>query len=192
MPPSKITGLWDDGYALDLHTRGAGFLGYDQYGHALFDTHYTELGDLLYKLKYGGDSSGADRLAAVAAEFVRGWKVNPEVIVPVPPSRVRVAQPLVEVAQRSATELNLTLDTESVKKTRDTPQLKSVIDSAERRKLLNGAFSLQGTALNGRRVLLFDDLFRSGATMNAVTKTLKESGVAVVFALALTRTRSRS
>jgi len=42
----------------------------------------------------------------------------------------------------------------------------------------------------GKAVLLFDDLFRSGATLNAVTRVLYEQGqCSDVYALALTRTR---
>ena len=192
LPPSRITGLWDDGYALDFHTTGADFLGYDQFGHPQFDTHYTELGGLLHKLKYGSDSAAALPLVRVAAEFVRAWKVNVDVVIPVPPSRPRPAQPLIDVARRLAAELDLELDSQSLKKTRETPQLKGVDDFSARAKLLAGAFSAQGTGLNGRRVLLFDDLFRSGATLNAITKTLKDSGAAAVYALTLTRTRSRA
>lgn len=192
MAPSKITGLWDDGYALDLHTTGAEFLGYDQFDHPQFDTHYTELGGLLHKLKYGGDHSPAAQLAAAAAQFVSAWKVGAQVIVPVPPSRPRPAQPLVDVAQRLATALDLSLDMDSLQKVRETPQLKGVNEYAKRLELLAGAFSVKGDALHGRRVLLFDDLFRSGATLNAITKALKDSGVSAVFALTLTRTRTRS
>lgn len=123
---------------------------------------------------------------------MRAWKVNVEVVIAVPPSRARAAQPLVDVAQRLAKELDLRLDTESLKKTRETPQLKSVNDYSKRLELLAAAFSVQGAALNGRRILLFDDLFRSGATLNAITKTLKDSGAAAVFTLTLTRTRSKS
>jgi len=189
--PIRIPGPWDDGYALDLHTTGADFLGYDQFGHSQYDTHYTELGGLLHNLKYGSDASGAARLATAAAEFVRAWRVNPDVIVPVPPSRKRITQPLIEIAQRLATELDLTLDTQSLTKTRETPQLKGVEDFSKKREILSGAFSVQGTALNGRRVLLFDDLFQSGATMTAITNTLRDAGVSAVFALTLTRTRSK-
>jgi competence protein ComFC len=42
-----------------------------------------------------------------------------------------------------------------------------------------------------KRVLLFDDLFRSGATLNSVSALLTErAGATAVYALTLTRTRS--
>jgi len=96
-----------------------------------------------------------------------------------------------EITQRLAKELDLPVDATSVLKTRATPQLKGVDDYSKKRELLAGAFSIQGTALKGLRVLLFDDLFQSGATMTAVTKALNDIGVSAVFALALTRTRSK-
>jgi len=190
--PIRINGLWDDGYALDFHTIRSDFLGYDELGHAQFDTEYTELGNLLHKLKYGGDASGAPRLAEAAAGFVRSWSARPEVIIPVPPSRVRAAQPLMNVAQRIAKDLDLILDVDSLRKTRDTPQLKGIPDHAKRVEALEGAFAVQGSALANRRILLFDDLFRSGATMNAITKVLRFAGVSGVFTLTLTRTRTKT
>ena len=45
--PRHIPGCWDEGFALDLHTLESEFIGYDEYGHAQFDTRRSELGDLL-------------------------------------------------------------------------------------------------------------------------------------------------
>ena len=56
--------------------------------------------------------------------------------------------------------------------------------------MLEGAFRADSTVLAGRSVLLVDDLYRSGATMNAVAEALSEEAqAAAVHALALTRTR---
>ena len=41
--PQKLSGEWNSGYALDLHTIKSEFLGYNSYGHPEFDTTYTEL-----------------------------------------------------------------------------------------------------------------------------------------------------
>jgi competence protein ComFC len=73
-----------------------------------------------------------------------------------------------------------------------TPELKNVYAYDERLRLLEGAHRVEASVVRGHRVLLFDDLYRSGATMNAITATLYDEGaVADVYALALTRTRSR-
>jgi competence protein ComFC len=78
-----------------------------------------------------------------------------------------------------------------VVRTRDIPQLKNVYDLDERAKLLEGLHDVDASQVRGKRVLLFDDLFRSGATMNAISAALYEKGaVADVLALTITRTRS--
>jgi predicted amidophosphoribosyltransferase len=65
-------------------------------------------------------------------------------------------------------------------------------DYDERWQLLDGLHEVDRLRVEGRRILPFDDLFRSGATMNAVTSALCDQGHARdVYALALTRTRSR-
>ena len=74
---------------------------------------------------------------------------------------------------------------------RDIPQLKSVYDLDERFKLLDGLHEVDTSATQEKKILLFDDLYRSGATMNAITTVLYEQGkAAAVFALTITRTRS--
>ena len=78
-----------------------------------------------------------------------------------------------------------------VKTTRTVRQLKNVYDLDERLKLLDGLHEVDESATQNKKILLFDDLYRSGATMNAITTALYEKGKATeVFALTLTRTRS--
>ncbi len=46
--------------------------------------------------------------------------------------------------------------------------------------------------IEGRNILLFDELYQSGATLNAITQALKNKGKAKeVYALTLTITRRR-
>ena len=59
----------------------------------------------------------------------------------------------------------------------------------ERRRLLEGAFAVSRSEVEGEPILLLDDLYRSGATLNAVAEALTQAGAAAVFALALTKTR---
>ena len=191
--PKKIRGKWAEGYALDLHTTSSTFLGYDGYGHPQFETVRSELGELLYKLKYRADPSAVDSIAETAAEFLKEkWRIDVALIVPVPPSDTsRKRQPVLEVATAISDRTGIELCLEGVAKVKQTPQLKNVFDFKERVAALEGAFTVEKAKIQGKRVLLFDDLFRSGATMNTITECLMtDGGAEVVYALTLTRTRS--
>lgn len=189
----RIPGPWDDGFALDFHTVGSELLGYDDAGHPVFDTRRTELGEALYRLKYRGDRAIVPVIADVAAAFVRGWGQPLDVALPTVPSRDRPRQPLFEIADALGSRLGLPVDKTSLRRARPTPELKNVYGYDERLAALEGAHVLEGDALRSRRILLVDDLVRSGATLNAVTRHLKtQGGAAAVFALALTRTRSNA
>jgi len=75
--------------------------------------------------------------------------------------------------------------------TRSTTQLKGVTDPEQRKTLLDGLYAADPSQIRGKRVLLFDDLFRSGSTMNAITDVLLAQGQAgSVSVLTITRTRS--
>lgn len=69
--PQRIPGRWRAGFALDLHTTSSTFLGYDEFGHARFDTKRPPAGELLNRLKYHGDAAAAPQLVEAAVSFVR-------------------------------------------------------------------------------------------------------------------------
>jgi predicted amidophosphoribosyltransferase len=188
----KIPGSWKDGYVLDYHTKSSDFIGYDEYGHPLFNTIRTPVGDLLYHLKYKGQKAALADLVSVAAEFIRGWGPPVKAIVPVPPSRSRSAQPVMRIAQGLGTLLGIPVH-DVVRKAPTAKELKDVFDYHERLKLLANAHSVTSAELRGKAVLLVDDLYRSGATLNAVTASLTSQGkVREVYAFCPTRTRSSS
>jgi len=188
--PRPVHGNWDDGYTLNRHVESSVYIGENEHGHPQFETTRTELGELIYKLKYKGDQSAVAPIAQAASEFVKRWNPGIELIVPVPSSKHRAVQPLFQIADELGRFLNVPVDKASVRKTKATPELKNV-DLAKRLELLVGAHSVDSGALRGRRILLLDDLYQSGATLNAIGRLLKEAGgVSGVFALALTRARS--
>jgi len=187
--PRRIRGSWADGYVLDVHSTGSTFLGYDEFGHAVFETLRTETGELLYRLKYRGDRSALGEIGADAERFLRAWKVGPDVVVPVPPTRGRQVQPVFLIAGEIARRLGLPLVGSALRKRRGSPELKNVHEFEERRAALEGAFVADPRQVAGKRILLVDDLVRSGATMSAVAEALSETGAAAVYAFALTQTR---
>jgi competence protein ComFC len=65
-------------------------------------------------------------------------------------------------------------------------------DYRERIKLLEGAFQVDADAVRGKRILLVDDLYRSGATATVIAQALLSGGAATVHMLAMTKTRTRT
>jgi len=115
-----------------------------------------------------------------------------DVIAPIPPSTARQVQPVAEVAKALGKKLKKPVMIDAIEKTRETPGLKNIHDHEERRELLDGAFEADSHVVKGKGVLLLDDLYRSGATANAVTLALIAAGAARVYFLAATRTRSNA
>lgn len=186
----KIHGKWTSGWALDLHTLSSTHLGVDERGHDVYDTKRSEIGDLLYRLKYRGDQEAAKEIIAAAAGFVRPSRAKFDLIVPVPPSGVRAVQPVIVLATGLGAALDLPV-ADCIALTRPATQLKGVMDSERRKELLDGLYSVDPAVTAGKSVLLFDDLFRSGSTMNAITELLLGGGKAAsVRALTISRTRS--
>jgi predicted amidophosphoribosyltransferase len=86
--------------------------------------------------------------------------------------------------------LRVRLSRTALTKSKSSNELKSVTDPEERRRLLEGAFSADKQQLEGKSVLLVDDVYRSGATLSAATEVVTGQGKAkVVYVLAITRTR---
>ncbi len=191
--PMPIHGVWRQGYVLDYHTVSSEFVGHDEFGNPIFDTKRTEVGELLYQLKYRQNLSTLDALVAVTIVFVQSWQIALDAIVPVPPTRRRRFQPVFEIALRLADALGIPLHKNFVRKVRNTVELKNVFAYDERIRLLENAYRVRDQSLRGKAVLVFDDLYRSGATLNAVSRVLYEQAqCSDVYVLALTRTRTVS
>ena len=193
--PMVLRGQWHAGFVLDYHTVSSTCIGYNEYGHPVFDTKYTDLGKLLYRLKSGSDKSVVDEVVETVAGFVEmHWKPTLTMVIPMPPSKSgRTEQPVFILANALGKRLGLAVRLDAVAKLRKTPQLKNVYDYKDRMRFLESAFSADPCVVSGQRVLLFDDLYSSGATMSSMTKVLYEQGKAAdVYALAVTRTRKKS
>jgi competence protein ComFC len=55
--PTKVAGRWSYGFTLDVHTTSSELLGHDEYGHPQFASKRSELGELLYRLKFRRDKT---------------------------------------------------------------------------------------------------------------------------------------
>ncbi|MGD0855176.1 MAG: ComF family protein [Dehalococcoidia bacterium] len=193
--PIKIQGNWNEGYALDIHTLSSEFIGYDEYDHPRFDTKYSPLGDLLHQLKYGNNVGVLSNIVDTVASFIKfKWKIHIDLILPIPPSKTdRKTQPVEAIADGVGKNLTIKVAKNVLIKTKDTGQLKNVDIPEERTKILKNAFQLADHIVENKDILLLDDLYRSGATLKAITDLLQKYGKTNrVYVLTLTRTRVNS
>jgi competence protein ComFC len=187
--PMSIKGPWDQGYVLDFHTISSMPTG-DPY-HP-FDTKRTELGELVYRLKYGGNLTAFASIADTAEDFLRNrWRppLTFDALVPAPPSlSTRKKQPVIDLARELASRFNVPVREDIALKAKPTPQMKNVA-IWERQEMLNEAIQKGPAEATGLRILLLDDLIESSSTLRRVAEVVRGSGASAVYALVLTRTK---
>lgn len=185
----NISGRWRDGWALDVHTTSS-----TPNPDGTFSNVRSQIGEAVYQLKYNQNFSQIDFLVQVLVDFLNTKKVlsDIDVIIPTPPSQNREFQPVFEIASGVAYQLGKPIDPNFVLKTRPTTQLKSITDIHERQQSISGAFTISVPERHrGNKVLIIDDLYRSGTTLNEITKVLYEqANVSDVYVVTLTYTRS--
>ena len=190
--PNAITlkGNWHLGWALDNHTTLN-----DDPDYKNSDYRRTEIGELLYQLKYQSGFGKLNELAEIAAAFIktRGLYLCLDAIVPVPPSNLdRYFQPVYELALQIGKILAIEVFPELIVKTKNTSELKNIESRVVRKNELSGAFKIEDSRLKNKAVLLLDDLFRSGETLREITRVLYGQGeVKKVYVITVTKTRSK-
>lgn len=188
--PQGIKGPWKAGIVLDWHTVASEMIGQNEFGYPIFDNTRSEIGELLYQFKYRNDRNALQQIVRATIEYL-GDKVKGkiELILPVPPSnptRTVTSQ----IAQGLANDLHVGFSNTALTKVKNTSELKSVTDPEERRKVLEGSFKVDKQQLEGKSVLLLDDVYRSGATLITATEAVTGQGnPKAVYVLAITRTR---
>jgi ATP-dependent DNA helicase RecQ len=175
--PRPLVGPWDAGWALDFHSRFTGA-----------DWSRSQIGELAYRLKYQQDQTV---LPALVEYLLALCAAHPELtdvdaLVPVPPSTPRAFDPVRVVADALGTQLDQPVWPVLAKTRRSVPQ-KEMRTLAQKQSNVAGAFALQ-KHVRGKRLLVLDDLYDSGATLEEVTRVLHQGGATCVHVLTLTRT----
>jgi competence protein ComFC len=157
-----------------------------------FTTIRTEIGDLLYKYKYAFDLTVESELVERVYLFILKYFPYCDILIPMPPSNLnRPYQPLFELVQKVSERIRIPCNLNYLKKKETTP-LKSIEDSTVRREILKNAFYISDDRYKDKRILLIDDLYRSGETLNASIRALKDQGkVSQIYVLTITKTRTK-
>jgi ComF family protein len=144
---------------------------------------YDELSrGLAIRLKYGRKVAIARTMARYMAPLVASSS-NP-VLVPVPLHRSRLWRrgfnQSALVAREISRRLDIAADPFVIRRIKRTPPLKGM-SRLQPRKAVAGAFRVPDrAAVEGRTIILIDDVFATGSTAEACARTLKRAGAARV------------
>ncbi|RME63540.1 MAG: ComF family protein [Nitrospirae bacterium] len=153
----------------------------------VFADYQSPLKEMLHFTKF----QGSRKMALWMGKLLSRVDI-PEVdaIVPVPLSKERLIKRgfnqsllMAEVISRTK---GVPLRKDVLLKTKDTPP-QSLLSGKKRLQNPIGAFSVKGSS--PERVLLVDDVYTTGATMNECARLLKASGTKAVYGLVLMRAR---
>ena len=143
----------------------------------------------LHKLKYYRDFSMGDALAAQMTDFVRDLNWPIDMLIPIPLGRQRHKERGYNQVGMIARPLALILDIQFApneltrrKETRSQVGL----SKQERQKNVHGAFQA-GTGVNGKTILVLDDVSTTGSTLSSSAEALLSSGAKDVYALTVAR-----
>lgn len=181
----KIKGQWDEGYVLSEHMISSQFIGYDENGRERYNSKRSTLGELLYQFKYRQNKNELPLIIQIVKEKIKELDLEQkvDVVIPVPASnKNRIYQPVYILAQAIARQINKKyienmLEKINNKQAKDGKiQENSIIKNMNFSKLTN--------------VLVIDDLYSTGNTLNEVVKILKtDSNVKKVYCLVMTKTK---
>ena len=188
--PKRLIGNWYDGWSLDLHSISSKIIGENEFGHPVFETTRTDLGQQVFLLKNRGRKESADLILDQIKDFLDNWAVleNVDCILPTPPSnKNRIYQPVFEIAKRIAEYTNKKY-AEDVLVKNSTVQSKNM--SLSEKIELKGSVTAQKFAKRRLNVLLVDDLYDTGSTIIESVDVLRnDPNVDKIYILVMTRTR---
>lgn len=144
---------------------------------------------VIQNLKYFNGKYLAPNLSSfLVDEFVlSGWKVD--LVIPIPLNKNRLKQRGFNQAELLCCKfkdvLNLNVDTTSFERVVDTPT-QTQLTKKQREKNLKNAFKVTNkNTIKNKSILLIDDVFTTGSTMEEASKILLNGGAKQVYALTL-------
>ena len=152
---------------------------------ALLFTH--TLRQIIHHLKYADRVSLANQLGDILSECRRREPFTGNLVIPVPLHRSRQRQRGFNQAELIAARLGLPMATRLLRRKKDTPS-QTGLTRNERKRNLAGAFEVRGRVSG--TIMVVDDVYTTGSTLNEIARTLKCAGADRVEVLTVARVPS--
>ncbi len=152
---------------------------------------YTkEMRQSIYRFKYNNKREYADFYVKELVRLYGGWITGLEVeaIIPVPmynrKYRVRGFNQAQVLAEGIGREMNIPVLSEVVGRNKSTIAQKN-LNNKERQENIKNAFKITNNKVKLNKILLVDDIYTTGSTMDAVSRVLRENGTKEIFFVCL-------
>ena len=144
----------------------------------------------LYKFKYHNRRTYArfygEAIAKHCANDIRRW--NPDVIVPVPihyKKRIkRGYNQAALIARELGKEINIYVDEKYLYRVVNTRPMKE-LNKTTRKKNVENAFKIYKNVVKYKKIILVDDIYTTGSTLDACAKALLGAGASEVFCICM-------
>ena len=158
------------------------------------ESDYTEIGRLEYEAKYQEDTDALDELVRIVDDFIHRTPIykNADMIIAVPSSKVGTISLTQSIVNRLATLQNPHNTTNAIKWCKNKPPLKTVSVQEKWDLLEQTKLCVQRASLIGKRVILLDDMYQSGTTLNYIGRKILQAGARAVYGLALVKSLSNT
>lgn len=158
-------------------------------GRSIF-LYEKELRHSVHRMKFENKREYLDFYAWAMARAGKDFmdRIRPAVLMPVPmhpgKRRERGFDQSRILAEKLGKLTGISVDARSLTRNRFTLPQKD-LDVRERKRNLRGAFSVKKGSLLREPVLLIDDIYTTGATMDEIARTLENEGIKRIYFLAL-------
>lgn len=150
--------------------------------------------DLISSFKYFDKTNLSEFFSRAIIQLIKRENIDFDLIISVPISKKRLLQRKFNqsslLVNKIAKSLTYKYSHNVIKRTKHIPPQVS-LSREKRLKNVRGAFEISQSKvdlLKGKRILLIDDVYTTGATINEISKILKKAEVANITVITLART----
>ncbi len=157
---------------------------------AAWGVYDSSLRESIHSLKYHRNLGLGDFFASYLIKLIKQLNWNFELVVPIPLSKQRHKErgynQSTLLSRPIAWYFKVEHDAKLLTRTKQT-ETQFKLSSIDREMNMRGAFSVNPATLNGKRILLVDDIITTGATMNFAASALLEAGASDVFGISIAK-----
>lgn len=152
-----------------------------------------EIKSIIHELKYSENLKAAKFLAENVFEYLKKFKPFPQLdyIIPVPLHAVKKRKRGYNQSERITYYLSKKMKIPQIKNliTRNRfTDTQTQLNKSERKKNVTGAFTLRNKIIDKKvNILIVDDVFTTGSTLNAISKLLENRGFTGIYVLTIAR-----